>query len=63
MDFKKKMKQRLVIAISYIVFGIVLTVIASVTKTENYFLTPFGIAMVIMGVLRIGQYRKITKNN
>lgn len=63
MDFKKKMKQRLVIAISYILFGVALTVIAYVTKTENYFLTPFGIAMVIMGVLRIGQYRKITKND
>ena len=57
------MKQRLVIAISYILFGVALTVIASVTKTENYFLTPFGITMVIMGVLRIGQYRKITKND
>lgn len=62
MDFKKKMKQRLYIAISYIVFGTALALLALITKSENQFLSAFGIALAIMGVLRIFQYRKITRS-
>lgn len=62
MDFKKKMKLRLNIAISYLVLGAALTVIAFVSKTDNDFLTPFGIALMVMGVMRIIQHRKVTQN-
>ena len=56
------MKQRLYIAISYIVFGTALALLALITKSENQFLSAFGIALAVMGVLRIFQYRKITRS-
>ena len=62
MDFKKKMKQRLWIAVSYIVLGAALALVALITKSENQFLSSFGIALALMGILRIFQYRKITKS-
>jgi len=62
MDFKKKMKQRLYLAVSYIVFGAALALAALITKSENQFLSAFGIALAVMGVLRLFQYRRITKN-
>lgn len=62
MDFRKKMKQRLYLAVSYIVFGAALALAALITKSENQFLSAFGIALAVMGVLRLFQYRRITKN-
>ena len=62
MDFKKKMSQRLWIAVSYIVLGAALALVALITKSENQFLSSFGIALALMGILRIFQYRKITKS-
>jgi len=62
MDFNKKMKQRLYIAVSYCVLGLILIIADVVNSFENYFIFSFGFALLIMGVLRIVQYRKITKN-
>ena len=62
MDFKTKMKQRLYIAISYIVFGAALALVALITKIDNHFLSGFGIILALMGVLRVMQYCKITKS-
>jgi uncharacterized membrane protein len=62
MDFEKKMKQRLYIAVGYCVLGTTLIIAAVVNKFENYFISSFGFAMLIMGILRIVQNRKITKS-
>lgn len=62
MDFKKKMKQRLYIAVSYCVLGLILIIADVVNSFENYFIFSFGFALLIMGVLRIVQNRKITNN-
>ena len=62
MNFEKKMKQRFYIAISYIVLGLILTLAVLISKTENYFLPAFGIALLIMGVMRLIQHRRITKD-
>ena len=62
MDFKKKMKQRLIVAVSYMVIGAVLVFTDAVTGFENVFFFSFGIALTVMGVLRLFQYRKITRN-
>ena len=61
MDFHKRMKQRLYIGIAYIVIGILLTLLA-LFRPENYFYSSFGLALAIMGVIRIIRYRKITAN-
>lgn len=62
MDFKKKMKQRLYIAVSYCVLGLILIIADVVNSFDNYFIFSFGFALLIMGVLRIVQNRKITNN-
>ena len=62
MDFEKKMKQRLYIAVSYCVLGLILIIADVVNSFENYFIFSFGFALLIMGVLRIVQNRKITNN-
>lgn len=62
MDFKKKMKQRLVIAAAYILIGILLALGALLSKTENAFPSAFGFALIALGILRILQYRKITRS-
>ena len=62
MDFKKKMKQRLYIAISYIILGLALLT-ADYFRYENYFFFSFGVALLVMGVMRIIRYRKITKDD
>ena len=62
MEFKKKMKQRLYIAVSYCVLGLILIIADVVNSFDNYFIFSFGFALLIMGVLRIVQNRKITNN-
>jgi len=63
MEFKKKMKQRFVIALSYVLLGAVLLAVAFAGKSDNYFFTSFGIALMLMGILRLFQYRKITTSD
>ena len=62
MDFEKKMKIRQCVAIVYCVLGAVLILGNLFIDYENYFILPFSIALLIIGVLRIMQNRKITKN-
>lgn len=63
MDFRKKMKQRLWIAISYIALGLILVIADAVNHFENYFFSSFGFALVIMGILRIIRHRKIMRDD
>lgn len=62
MDFKKKLKQRLYLAISYCVIGVILIIFAYLRNFENYFISSFGFALLVMGILRILKNRSITKN-
>ena len=62
MEFKKKLKQRLYIAVSHIILGLVLLTIALLSKSDNYFLTAFGIGILLNGIMRILRHRKITKD-
>lgn len=62
MDFKKKLKSRLYIAIIYMAVGVMMIVGANATKTDNAFVASFGIALVVMGIVRIRNYFMITRN-
>ncbi len=62
MDYKKKLKSRLNIAIVYIALGIMMIASTFINKTENDFISSFGFVMVIMGIIRIRNYRMITKD-
>ena len=62
MDYKKKLKSRLNIASAYIVLGVMFIVGTFITKTENDFISTFGFMLILMGLVRIRNYRIITKN-
>ena len=62
MEFKKKLKIRLWVAISYIALGIAMATVAIVSKTENQFISSFGLALTVMGIARVRNYFLITKN-
>ena len=62
MEYKKKLKQRLYIAIIYIALGVMMITGIFVIKTDNDFISSFGFAMIIMGIVRIRNYFLITKN-
>ena len=63
MEFKNRLKQRFIVAVSYIVLGIALIGAALWSKSENYFLFSFGIALLTMGILRVLHHRKVTKDD
>ena len=63
MEFKQKLKQRLWIAISYIVLGLILVIADAVNHFENYFFFSFGFALVIMGILRILRHLKTMRDD
>ena len=63
MEFRKKMNQRLIIAIAYILLGVALICIDLANASENYFYISFGLALLLMGVLRLFRYRKIIETD
>ena len=62
MDFKKKLKTRLYVAIAYIVLGVTMIAIAAITKSENYFFSSLGLVLAVVGIARVKQYLFITRN-
>ncbi len=62
MDFKKRLKMRLYLAIGYLVLGVLIIIVANVTKTENQFLYVFGTLLVVFGIARIRRYFRNTKD-
>lgn len=62
MDFRKKLKIRLFVAIGYIILGLAMIVVFNMIKTENNFLSSFGFALVVIGIVHIRNYIMITKN-
>ena len=62
MDYKKKLKQRLYIGIIYIALGVMIIVGVFSSKSNNDFVSALGFAIAMVGVARIIQYLKITKN-
>ncbi len=63
MDFRKKLKTRLYVAISYIVIGAVMIAASFLTKTTNEFVSSFGFALLVIGIVRIRNHFIITKND
>lgn len=62
-DYKKKLKQRLYIGVICIALGVMMIVGVSASKSDNDFISAFGFAVAMVGVARIIQYLKITKND
>lgn len=53
MDFKKRMKIRLWTNIIYILLGIAMIVVGFITKTENEFVSSFGLTLTVVGLVLI----------
>lgn len=62
MDYRKRLKTRLIVAIVYLVLGAMMIAGTFVTKTDNEFISAFGFAMVVIGIVRLRSYRIITRN-
>ena len=62
MEFQKKLKTRLYVAVSYIVLGLILISADVLNHFQNSFFSSYGIALMLMGILRILRHRKITKD-
>ncbi len=62
MEFTKKLKTRLYVTIIYIALGIIMIASTFVTKTNNSFISSFGLALTVLGIVRIKKHFLITKN-
>ena len=62
MNFKKKLKVRLYFAIGFTVLGLLLMLVFNIFSTGNEYISTFGFAMIIVGIVRIRSYVLITKN-
>ena len=63
MEFRKKLKTRLYLAISYMIIGVALIVVSNVVKNSNPFLNYYGIALAVVGVARLKQYFVTTRSD
>ena len=62
MEFKKKLKSRLYVGMIYIALGVIMIAGANAVKTENAFISYFGLVMAVMGLVRVRNYRIITRS-
>ncbi len=62
MEFRRKMKTRLYVAIIFVALGVMMTAGAIGAKIENGTVSSFGIGMAVYGLARIKQYFYITSN-
>ncbi|MDO5396485.1 MAG: DUF2178 domain-containing protein [bacterium] len=62
MEFRKKLKLRLYAAVGYTAIGAVLIIISFFGAAENEMLSAFGAVFIVMGIARIVQHIRITKD-
>ncbi len=62
MEFKKKLRNRLLIHIGWGFLGLALIIVWLVSGSKNEFFFPFGVALITISVLRTIRYQKITKD-
>ena len=63
MDFKKKLKTRLYFGISYIVIGVAMIIVALTVNGTSEYLSPFGTALLVIGIARVRNHSIITKSD
>ena len=62
MEFKKKLKTRLYLAIGYIVIGLLIVLATNLCHAADNFLYTFGLIMVVCGVVRLRNHFVMTKD-
>ena len=59
MDFEKKLKQRILTARIFLVAGPILMAVSIWQNLDNEFFFAWGTALLVIGIVRLRQYRKI----
>lgn len=62
MDYKRKLKIRLYFAIGYIILGLAMIVVFNIINAQNTFWSSMGLALMIIGIARVRNHFRITKN-
>lgn len=62
MEFKKKLKFRLYLAIGYITLGGIMMVLSFTGAAKNEMISSFGAMFAVVGIARIVQYMRIIKD-
>ncbi len=62
MEYKKKLKIRLIISIVLLAIGIGIIITSSILGDKNNFFSPFGLALATISIVRIRNYFIITKS-
>ncbi len=62
MEFKKKLKIRLYLAIGYTLLGLAMIIVFNLFKNSNTLLSTFGLCFFVIGISRMIRYRRITKS-
>ena len=63
MEYRKKMQKRLYYAYAYLLLGAALNIAAFFTHSNNYFLSSFGSAMLIIGIVRIIRHKRLVSSD
>lgn len=63
MEYTKILRRRLYWAVSYLALGIILNTAAFVTASENEFITFFGSALLVMGIVRIVRHVRLVRSS
>ncbi len=62
MDFRKKLKIRLCLAVIYLILGLTTIILTCIFPIENSFIWGIGPALAVVGAARLKQYFIITKS-
>ena len=62
MEFKKKIKQRICLAVVYLVIGATLCVLSYMSIIKNEYMSAFGAAFAVAGLAKIIQNARLMSN-
>ena len=63
MNFKKKLKTRFYFGVSYIIIGLAMIIVSLTVDGTSEYLSPFGTALLVIGIARVRNYFIITKSD
>lgn len=62
MEFKKKLKLRLCLAIGYIILGAIMMILSFIGAAKNEMISTFGGMFAVVGIVRVVQYMRLIKD-
>ena len=63
MDFKKKLRTRFCFGVSYIIIGLAMILVSLFVEGTSEYLSPFGTALLVIGIARVRNHFIITKSD